>query len=69
VAGFVDADKGEFRGLLDLPVCDTVGGEEINEAWFGGKVVVVYFFGDCLPAEPVAVVVGLEGMLNCKPAF
>jgi hypothetical protein len=64
VARFVDTDEGEFRGLFHLPVGDAVGGEKIDEAGFGGEVVVVDFFGDSLASEPVAIVIGLEATLD-----
>jgi len=37
-----------------------VGGLDVDEAGFGGEIVVVDLFSDRLAAKPVAVVVGLK---------
>jgi hypothetical protein len=58
VAGFVDADEAEFRGLFDLPVCYAVAGLDVDVAGLR-EAVMVDFFGNGLPTDPVAVVVGL----------
>jgi hypothetical protein len=58
VAGFVDADEAEFRGLFDLPVCYAVAGLDVDVAGLR-EAVMVDFFGNGLPTDPVTVVVGL----------
>jgi hypothetical protein len=58
VAGFVDADEAEFGSLLYLPVGNAVGGLDVDETGLG-EVVVIDLLGDGLPADPVAVVIGL----------
>lgn len=64
MAGFIDTDEGEFRGLFHLSVGDAVGGEEVDETGFGGEVVVVDFFGNGLPPKPVTIVIGLEANIR-----
>lgn len=67
MARFVDAYEAEFGGLLHLSVGYPVGGLDVDEAGLG-EVVVIDLFGDGLAADPVAIVVGLKGMLDSKPA-
>jgi hypothetical protein len=61
VSGFINTHEGEFPRLFDLPVDYAVGGAEVRVACIGvprgGD-----FGGDCLTAEPVAVVIAYRSV-------